>query len=82
MKETIIGLSIGYFCVGFFIGAMESYDERTSHKYESQPGGGMTTIDTSKSGCVYNSIAAFLNPGHLVACEIFRKRFDLEGFTK
>lgn len=32
-----------------------------------------------KSGCVYKSYASFTNPGYVFACEMFRKRFELEG---
>lgn len=34
--------------------------------------------DPVTSGCIYESILAFTNPGHLIGCELVRKRWSIE----
>lgn len=71
--EIAIG-SAAYFAIGFLIGFMETIGYRTDREFKNG-----SYVDISKSGCVYKSYAAFLNPGHVVACELFRRRFEKEG---
>lgn len=78
-KAEIATAFVIWFAIGFVMGLVETMSYRWDWEYE--PGTGKH-IDTSKSGCVYKSYAAFLSPGHISACELFRRRFEMEGFKK
>ena len=32
--------------------------------------------DRGNKGCEYKTLAAFVNPGYMLGCELFRKRFN------
>lgn len=77
MKEALAGIFLIWFAVGFVAGAMVTIDYRTDTRWDSAA---KTAVDISRSGCVYKSAAAFINPGYIAACELFRRRFEVEGF--
>lgn len=57
---------------GFMFGAMNTLMERDTVFGTRQ----------AKSGCIYRSVAPLLNPGYVLACELFRVRFEYEGVDK
>lgn len=62
-KEVVVGIFIAWNVVCFFVGFFQTMEARYPRdESKSQP------------GCVYSSIASF-SPGHVLACELFRKRF-------
>jgi len=66
-----LGLLLGYcavplFGIGFISGACITIDARTN----------------GQNGCVYRSISSLANPGYVLACELFRKRFEYESIGK
>jgi hypothetical protein len=79
MRYTIKYILLVYFCAGFAIGSLESLMIRTDQTYDAKE---QKVIDTSRSGCIYKSVSSLLNPGHIIACELFRRRFEVEGFSK
>ena len=76
-KQVILIALLVYNACGFLIGSVETLGERDNREYDAT---NRTWKDMSTSGCHYKSLAAFLNPGRVLACEIFRRRFDQEGF--
>lgn len=64
-KKAISIILAIWFALGFMVGSIASGNSRSFDH---------------KTGCVYKSVAAFLNPGYLAACELFRQRFEIEGF--
>lgn len=58
-----------WFAVAFFFGLCSTLGERGDFK-------------NPKSGCIYESWAPYLSPGYIVACELFRKRFEREGLGR
>lgn len=77
IKEWILGGLCIWFAVGFAWGAAETVIMRNRFHYDYEL---KKQIEDSKSGCVYSSVSSFLNLGHVAACELFRHRWDLEGF--
>lgn len=69
--------------LGFLIGGMDTGNERggTQQCTGSGPTWKCEVVDIH-SGCVYKSFASFTNVGYVVACELFRKRFEIEGVIK
>lgn len=76
MKEKLMYVAAFMLCwnaAGFFVGALATVDYRNDHDWVDG-----RYVSTAKSGCVYKSISAFTNPGFIIACELFRKRFEIE----
>lgn len=61
-RETVLSGLAAWFAIGFLLGALTSGAERDHGR---------------ETGCVYKSIASFTNPGYIVGCELFRKRFEV-----
>jgi hypothetical protein len=53
---------------GFLMGSMETFFARACFQKRCP------------SGCTYESAAFVLMPGRVLACELFRARYSLEGF--
>ncbi len=68
--------------LGFVLGTAATVIERDSHHYESDDKGHFKSIDDGRTGCIYRSYSAFTNPGYVAACEMFRKRFEIESLEK
>lgn len=80
MKERLKLIALALFAwnvIGFVIGICVTYDARSDYRFESGK-----TIDISKSGCVYSSAASFTNVGYVAACELYRRRFAIEGVIR
>lgn len=63
-KHGIMVLAIGWFVIGLFVGTIESIDDR----FPFDP-------DKRTDGCTYESLLGFANPGRVIACELWRKRW-------
>jgi hypothetical protein len=85
-RFQILWATGGWFLLGFIAGAVTTFDERNAHsyKYSTNGHGGLDTevIDISHSGCIYRSISALSNPGYILGCELFRRRFEYEGIDQ
>lgn len=68
-KEAAIWVAVIWFALTFFIGFLDS----TVNQRPIDP-------NKTKSGCVYKSVVSYFSPGYMVACELFRNRFEREGF--
>lgn len=89
IKANRVAIAIvcaAWFGIGVLFGAATTANERSDFKTECIPNnhGGCDTkvIDTSHSGCIYRSLSAILNPGYIVGCELFRRRFEYEGIDQ
>lgn len=88
MKQYLIPILLGlsvWSGTGFLVGILVSANERQQNYHwdysvdEKHP---QKVIEPGRSGCVYKSIAPLLNPGYVIGCELFRKRFEKEGIEK
>lgn len=76
-KDILKNAVFIWILAGFCAGMIESIAMREDTTYIDGK-----VADTSTSGCVYQSYSALINPGHLLGCELFRRRFNMEGFGK
>lgn len=56
-----------WFAVGFILGIMNTFDVRSN------------TEEKIPAGCVYKSAATLTSPGYIAACELFRRRWYVDG---
>jgi hypothetical protein len=82
MKTTIFWIGSTWFVLGFLIDSIETMNNRTDQTCGRNEKKDWVCQGTSTSGCVYRSVAAFINPGHVIACELFRRRSDMEGIFR
>lgn len=69
-RRQIVKFAIlSWFAAGFLMGGVESCNDRYPCGYHV----------AGTSGCVYESYASYLMPGRILACELFRKRFERES---
>lgn len=66
-----IGIALAYlsawvFGVGFLMGFFATIDARTNNQ----------------TGCVYRSVSSLANPGYVMACELFRKRYEYGNISE
>ena len=81
-KYQIAFLSFTMWSVlGFLIGALETELERSAGSWEKD-GEKIIFASEEKNGCTYKSLATFTNLGYLAACELFRKRFEINGIQE
>lgn len=74
--QILIILSV-WFGIGFLIGAITTASERDAGHYDDHK-----FVSDGRSGCIYRSLAVFMSPGYVAGCELFRKRFEYEGFER
>lgn len=60
---------------------MNTIHQRDSGHFEVV-GDRYSFVNNNLSGCVYKSLSSFTNPGYVLACELFRKRFEYEGVLR
>lgn len=65
--------------IGAMIGFIDSSDEQRHGEFVKNDKGEMQWVKQPKSGCIYNSLSAFTNPGYILTCELLRNRFEYEG---
>lgn len=58
-----------YSFIGAGAGLFATVDART---------GSLGATASTNDGCVYRSVAAYINPGYYAVCELFRARFNEE----
>jgi hypothetical protein len=61
-RQILLSVTLGLLATGFLFGAATTASERDSGK---------------ETGCVYKSVASIINPGYILGCEFFRKRFEV-----
>ena len=72
-KEILIGFLI-WNGIGLITGLLESAMERNGH-YVNEAGSFKRVSDSN--GCIYKSILAFTNLGHIIGCELLRARWEI-----